>query len=613
MARPALPRLQAGVLVNSAREFLDFRSRATSYQPLASSHEVLSSLIGEQDTLVPKKRRRPIRTATMALLIILLVFLGGFSISLARTNRSLAEYPPLIDATIDTFVAGLNEKTFTSVDLVKAYIARIAEVNGTLYPVTEVNPDALAIAATLDGERSSRAIRGPLHGIPILIKNNIATNDRMTTTAGSWALVGAKVPSDATVVEKLRAAGAIILGKANLSQWANFRSLNSSNGWSAYGGQVYGPYCPNQDPLGSSSGSGVASALGLALGSLGTETDGSITGPASFNNLAAIKPTVGLTSRHLVIPISEHQDTVGPMTRTIKDAAYILQAIAGVDPLDNYTSAIPNLKIPDYVAACKTSALSGVRLGVPRNVIELQSDNTTGPVVEAFEQALNTLRDAGASVVDTEFPAASEFQNSEVPERVLSADFVTNLKSYFDTLTYNPNSITSLVALRTFTQSSPLEGYPLRDTGIWDDALQGWNNTDPRFWPDYQQNVYYGTEGGLLGAIERDDLDAVILPANFASSYAATVGAPIITVPLGSYPADMPTVANEWGLFDVAPNIPFGISFLGAKFSEEKLIGFAYAFEQKTMVRDKIKPYIVPSTELEDVVGTHRSQDSLIS
>ncbi|OTA55107.1 amidase [Hypoxylon sp. EC38] len=612
MARPVLPRLRAGALANSAREFLDFGSRTTSYQPLPSSHEFISSSAEHEDTAVSKKPKRSARTAIMVLLIVLLVFIGGFGISLARTDSSLTEYPSLIDATIDTLITGLDKKKFTSVDLVNAYLARIAEVNGTLYPVTEVNPDALAIAAKLDEERSSRAVRGPLHGIPILIKNNIATGDRMSTTAGSWALMGARVPSDATVVEKLRAAGAIILGKTNLSQWANFRSSNSSNGWSAYGGQVYGPYHPNQDPWGSSSGSGVASALGLALGSLGTETDGSITGPASLNNLVAIKPTVGLTSRHLVIPISEHQDTVGPMTRTVKDAAYILQAIAGADPLDNYTSAIPNAQLPDYVAACKISALSGVRLGVPRNVIELHSSNTTGPVVEAFEQALNTLRDAGAIVVDTGFPAASEFRNSDVPGRVLDADFVVNLKSYFDTLTYNPNSITSLEALRAFTQSSPLEGYPLRDTGIWDEALQGWNNTDPRFWPAYQQNVYYGTEGGLLGAIERDHLDAVVLPANFASSYAATVGAPIITVPLGCYPPDMTTVANEWGLLDVAPNIPFGISFLGAKFTEESLIGFAYGFEQRTMVRNKIKPYVVPSNELADVIRARQPRDSLI-
>jgi amidase len=181
----------------------------------------------------------------------------------------------------------------------------------------------------------------PLHGLPILIKNNIATADKMNNTAGSWSLVGAKVPRDSTMAVKLRKAGAIILGKTNLSQWANYRSSNSSNGWSAYGGQTYGAYYPGQDPSGSSSGSGVSSSLGLAFASLGTETDGSILSPSQMNNIVGIKPTVGLTSRSLVIPISEHQDTVGPMARTVKDAAYILQAIAGPDQYDNYTSAIP--------------------------------------------------------------------------------------------------------------------------------------------------------------------------------------------------------------------------------------------------------------------------------
>ncbi|KAH9998077.1 glutamyl-tRNA amidotransferase subunit A [Xylariaceae sp. FL0662B] len=535
-------------------------------------------------------------------ILLLLLSVSGISACLSReAQSSISNYPLLIDATIDTLTAGLASNEFTSVDLVKAYIARIAEVNDTFHAVTELNPDALKIAADLDAERSLGAIRSPLHGIPILIKNNIATDDKMNTTAGSWALVGAKVPRDATIAQKLRAAGVVILGKTGLSQWANFRSLNSSNGWSALGGQVYGPYYPSEDPSGSSSGSGVASALGLALGSLGTETDGSITSPSSYNNLVGIKPTVGLTSRHLVIPISEHQDTVGPMTRTVKDAAYILQAIAGVDPFDNYTSAIPNPNIPDYAAACKLSALSGTRLGVPRDVISMSSDNTTGPVTEAFKQALGVLRSAGAEIIDTTFPAALEFSNSDLPTRILAADFVVNLQSYLDALTYNPNNITSLAVLREFTQSFPLEDYPTRDTGIWDAALQDWNNTDPRFWPAYQRNVYYGTDGGLLGAIDRDDLDAVILPANFASSYAATVGAPIVTVPLGFYPGNVSIAKDSWGLANVAPNIPFGLSFLGAKFTEEKLIGFAYAFEQKTNIRDKVKPYVVPDTELADV------------
>lgn len=266
---------------------------------------------------------------------------------------------------------------------------------------------------------------------------------------------------------------------------------------------------------------------------------------------------VGLTSRYLVIPISEHQDTVGPLTRTVKDAAYILQAIAGVDPYDNYTSAIPNGTVPDYIKSCKISGLSGVRLGVPRNAISLGSDNTTQPETEAFEQALKVLRAAGATIVDnTNFTAADEFLNSNVSALILGADFVVNLRNYLDSLVYNPKNITSLAQLRNFTQSFPPEDYPTRDTGLWDAALKGYNNTDPQFWPAYQQNLYYGNDGGVLGAIERNNLDAVILPANLASHWAAPVGSPIVTVPLGYYPADTPLVRDSWSLFESGPNMP---------------------------------------------------------
>jgi len=271
-----------------------------------------------------------------------------------------------------------------------------------------------------------------------------------------------------------------------------------------------------------------------------------------------ISTAVGLTSRHLVIPVSEHQDSIGPIVRTVKDAAYILQAIAGVDPLDNYTSAIPGGTIPNYVAACNLASLSGSRIGIPRNVISLFSDNTTGPIIEAFEQSLEVLRAAGATIVeDTNFTAADEFLNSRLPGTILGADFVVNLKSYLGSLTYNPNNITSLADLQKFTQSFPPEDYPTRDTSTWDQTLQNWNNTDPRFWPAYQQILYYGGDGGLLGAIKRNELDAVILPANFASHWAAPIGSPIVTVPLGSYPSGVPIVKNPWGLVQAAPNIPY--------------------------------------------------------
>ncbi|RDW65275.1 hypothetical protein BP5796_09967 [Coleophoma crateriformis] len=551
------------------------RSPSVSYERLPRE-----SSIKPQDI-----KKQGINCLSIVLVLFLVMATGVSAGLICRSSESVTEYPLLINATIEILTKGLAQKKFTNVDLVKAYLARIAEVNEILHAVNEVNPDALDIAVQLDLERSSGIIRSSLHGIPLLIKDTIATKDKMNNTAGSWALLGAKVPRDATVAQKLRDAGAILLGKTNLSQWAHFRSLNTTNGWSALGGQVYSPYFPYADPLGSSSGSAVASALGLALGCLGTETDGSIVSPSSYNNLVGIKPTVGLTSRHLVIPVSEHQDTVGPLARTVKDAAYILQAIAGVDPLDNCTSAIPDGVIPNYITACKLSALSGSRLGIPRDVISLLLDNTTGSIIEAFEYALDSLRAAGATIVDdANFTEAAEFENSTLSTEIIYADFVVNLQSHLESLTYNPKNITSLTDLRKFTQSCPLENYPMRDTGLWDQALQqNWNNTHPHPWPAYQKNLYHGGEGGLLGAIDRHNLDAVILPAKFASGWAAAVGAVIVTVPLGSYPAGTPIVQNSWGLIESALNIPFGISFLGAKFTEAKLIGLTYAFEQRTL------------------------------
>lgn len=449
----------------------------------------------------------------------------------------------------------------------------------------------------------------PLHGLPILIKNNIATADQMNNTAGSFSLLGARVPRDATVAAKLRKAGAIILGKSNLSQWANYRSSNSSNGWSAYGGQTYGAYYPGQDPSGSSSGSGVSASLGLAFGTLGTETDGSIVSPSQLNNIVGIKPTVGLTSRSLVIPISEHQDTVGPMARTVKDAAYILQAIAGPDEHDNYTNAIPWAKngsaAPDYVAACQFDALLGKRIGVPRNAIGARS-RSTAPIFDAFEAALTILRNAGAIIVDnTNYTAYDQYLNSTAEDTVLSGDFGPNLRAYLTQLTYNPQNVTDLAGVTSFTKSFPAEEYPSRDTAIFDAALAlNFTNTDAQFWNAYQEDLYLGGPGGILGALETFNLDAVVLPTRTASGISAIIGAPVVTVPLGAYPSNTTVIPNSRGnLNATAPNIPFGVSFAGKQWSEETLIGFAYAFEQRTMVREKVKPYIKPKTELKDVIG----------
>ena len=384
------------------------------------------------------------------------------------------------------------------------------------------------------------------------------------------------------------------------------RSFNTSNGWSAIAGQVIGAYYPGQDPSGSSSGSGVSSSLGLALAALGTETDGSILSPSDVNNLVGIKPTVGLTPRDLVIPISEHQDTIGPMARTVKDAAYVLGAIAGKSVYDNYTDAQPFDTIPDYVAACNFSALQGKRIGVPRNVIDLSMDKAAAPIVPAFNAALDVLRSAGAIIVDntnfTGYEASNEGNYSII---VLEADFNSDLPKYLAQLSYNPNQVHNLEDVRNFTQSFPLEDYPERDTLVWDGGLElGYGNTSPDFWSNYTMNTYLAGPLGVTGALANYSLDALVLPTEFSPNFPALIGSPVVTVPLGAFPASTEVEINGFGnLNATAPNLPFGISFLGPHFSEELLIGLAYAFEQRTMVRNTITPYIQPTIELVDVVS----------
>lgn len=516
--------------------------------------------------------------------------------------------PSLLNADLEDLQSGLSRGLFTSVDLVSAYTARILEVNSTLHMVTELNPDAAAIARSLDVQRNSGTILGPLHGIPILIKNNIATADRMNNTAGSWSLLGAMISDDSTIAKKLRRAGAIILGKTNMSQWAEYRSANVSYGWSAHGGQTYGAYHPNQDPWGSSSGSGVASSIGLALASIGTETNGSIVAPSDANGLVGIKPTVGLTSRYLVIPISEHQDTVGPMARTVKDAAHVLQVIAGPDSNDNYTDAYPYSTAVDYVTACDYESLAGARIGVAWNVLDMLDPHTEKPVLESFIAAVRQIESAGATIVSANFTDYTAWQNDNVSETVLGADFPVGLANYLTELTKNPQHIHSLADVRNWTHSHGIEDWPERDTAIWDTILrdQDRSNTTPRFWEAYQKNLHYGDEGGVLGALRRTNSTAIMLPAKLSYSIPALVGSPIVTVPMGSYPEKWNVTMNDFGnLVSIGPNIPYGLAFMGDRWSEGTLIGYAYAYEQRTMHRRKLKPFITPNTELQSVITPH--------
>jgi amidase len=294
------------------------------------------------------------------------------------------------------------------------------------------------------------------------------------------------------------------------------------------------------------------------------------------------------------------------MARTVKDAAYLLQAIAGRDPYDNYTSAIPFKTLPDYVAACQFDALKGIRLGIPRNLIT--HENGGAVVLAAFEQAIATIRKAGATVIDntnvTEF-AYRDYINGTVSGEVLEADFISDLPShYLSQLTKNPHGIISVATLQNFTRHFPLEDYPDRNTATWAGALkQGFGNTDPRFWPLYQHNIAVGGIQGVLGVIKNNSLDALILPTDFSPDLPARVGSPVVTVPMGFYPANRAVAKSSRGLVETGPNIPFGLSFMGLKWNEARLISYAYAYEQRTMVRNKVQPYIVPNTELSDVIS----------
>ena len=250
-------------------------------------------------------------------------------------------------------------------------------------------------------------------------------------------------------------------------------------------------------------------------------------------------------------------DTIGPLTKTVKDSAYLLQGIAGFDVHDNYTSAILEEVDMDFVGACKLSALKGARLGVPRNVIQLMSDEVTWSMVKAFDDSLEVLRAAGAVVVESDFPAAREFlDDSMIGAKIMGADFVVNIENYLRQLAYNPHNIKSLVELRKWTQDSSLEGYPSKPTELWDFVLQNWNNTEPGFWQAYQQGLYYDGEGGLLGTIKRHNLDAVLLPSHFSWNFAGIAGAPIVSVPIGAMQSDQPIVSDADGLVSSAPNIP---------------------------------------------------------
>ncbi|KAF9027405.1 amidase signature enzyme [Hymenopellis radicata] len=521
-------------------------------------------------------------------------------------------FPDLYEASVLELQQGLDGGSFSSVDLVKAYFARIDEVNlkgPELRAVIETNPSALSQAASLDKERSLKGKRSLLHGIPVLLKDNIATvaSEGMNTTAGSFSLLKSIVPSDAGVVKRLRAAGAIILGKANLSEFAHFRGNALPSGWSGRGGQNTGAYFPSMDPCGSSSGSGVAASIGLTAVTLGTETDGSITCPSSNNNLAGIKPTVGLTSRAGVVPISSNQDTVGPMTRSLTDAAIVLSIIAGPDPNDNFTLAQPT-PVPDYTQALVKTALNGKRIGVPRRVfLDPKITGLDQSVFAAFEGALDVMRQLGATVVDpADLPSAEEFVRDGNETMVLDTDFKVELNRYYASLIENPSGVRSLADLIAFNDANPELEEPVNFTS--QDILiasEATNGFDDAYFTALAFDHDLGRTRGIDAALQAHDLDALVLPSPaFTTTPAAVAGYPLVTVPLGFYP-DNVTIGSAGPLTVYpAPNVPFGMSFFASAFSEFELVGLAFAYEQATQTRLAKRAFdeAIPKTQLGDIV-----------
>ncbi|KAJ7203382.1 amidase signature enzyme [Mycena pura] len=521
------------------------------------------------------------------------------SLSSPGSLSSSPALPDLYEASVLELQAGMDQGHFTCVDLVRAYFARIEEVNlkgPALRAVLELNPSALSEAAKLDEERAAGRKRGDLHGIPILFKDNIATvvSEGMNTTAGSFSLLKSIVPEDAGVVKRLRKAGAIILGKANMSEWANFRG-NTASGWSARGGQTTCAYFPKGDPSGSSSGSGVATSIGLTAVSLGTETDGSIVSPTSNNNLAGIKPTVGLTSRAGVIPISSHQDTVGPMARSLTDAAIVLNVIAGKDPNDNATLSQPEV-LPDLTKALVKTALEGKRIGVPRLIFMDDSITGNDPAIGvAFETALEVIRSLGATVIDpSDLPSAEELVAATHKSIVLRTDFKVEVNKWFSGLLENPSGVRSLADLIKFNDDNKEleepEGYAEQPTFLASEAT----SVDDAYFKALASNRDLGSTRGIDAVLRQYQLDALVLPApGKATRPAAIVGYPIVTVPLGYFPDGVTIRPAGPATVYPAPGMPFGISFIGTAFSDFDLIGLGYAFEQATKTRLERRAYDV--------------------
>ena len=486
----------------------------------------------------------------------------------------------LEEATIAGLQKAMASGQLSARTLVLSYLRRIESVDRRgpqLKSVIEINPDALAIADALDKERKSRGSRGPLHGVPVLIKDNIDTADRMKTTAGSLALLDSKPLRDAFVVQRLREAGAVILGKTNLSEWANFRSTHSSSGWSARGGQTQNPYALDRNPCGSSSGSGVAVAASLCAVAVGTETDGSIVCPSSANSIVGIKPTLGLISRSGIIPIAHSQDTAGPMARTVTDAALLLSALVKIDERDPVTRESRGKAHVDYTQFLDTNGLRGARIGVAR-----KSFGFNDGVDKLMESAINEMKRLGAVMVDpADIATHGKFDDSEF--EVLLYEFKTDLNKYLMGL--GPGApVRTLKEVIEFNEKNKEKEMPYFGQELFIRAQAKGPLTDRAYRLALAKNHRLSRSEGIDATMRKHRLDAIIAPTGGpawntdlvngdhfgggSSTAAAVAGYPNISVPSGYI----------FGL-------PVGISFFGKAYSEPTLIKLAYAYEQASKIR----------------------------
>ncbi|HET7036199.1 MAG TPA: amidase [Thermomicrobiaceae bacterium] len=487
----------------------------------------------------------------------------------------------LEETTVADLQRAMTAGELSAAELARYYLDRIRDLDQggpRVNSVLEVSPDALALAAQLDDERRTRGPRGPLHGIPVILKDNIDTADGMQTTAGSLALLGSRPARDAFIAEGLRRAGALLLGKANMSEWANFRSNHSSSGWSGRGGQCNNPYALDRNPCGSSSGSGASVSANFCAVAIGTETNGSIVCPSNASGVAGIKPTVGLTSRAGVIPISHSQDTIGPMARTVADAAAVLGAMTGVDSRDPATAASEGHFFSDYTQFLDANALKGARIGVARGMTGF-SDKSDA----VFEQALRAMQAAGAELIDpADIPTLEQMRRNNTQREVLLYEFKADLNAYL--AERGDPQIHNLADVIAFNLAHAEQELPYFGQEQMLAAQEKGPLTDAAYQEALALNQRLSRAEGIDAALKQHDLLALVAPTGApawktdlidgdhsiggSSTPAALAGYPIVTVPAGF----------SFGL-------PVNISFMGTAWSEPVLIRLAYAFEQATRAR----------------------------